>query len=268
MPRKLAFLLLPLVLLLAACNSGGDKSGSAPTEVADPPGSDAQATDDSAVATDDADSASGDDAGGDPFAAFNPFDVLGGLSGSAASMGEPDPTLAAALLTAGDLPGDFLDMGSFGYSVPSEAGDLDLAASMFMSGDVESGEFNAIVMSAAAVLPPEALEDMGSFDLSEDDLDEIESLAGESGLGFAEIDVLDADGLGESGFGMRMTMDIAGLLGALGAPEEDNPFADGIAMEMYGFLDGDQMRMVIVMAPAGGSTGVDARDLAEAMDAR
>jgi hypothetical protein len=277
MARKLAFLLLPLLLLLAACNSGGGNGGS-PTEVADPPGSDAEATDDDAVATDEAtpddtDTSSGDDGDtdGDPFASLNPFDVLNSLDGSA-TMGTPDPTLAAALLTAGDLPGGFMDGGSFGMSMPTEGGTVDLAMSMFMSGDIDSGEFDAMVMSAVMALPPEALAELEGedFALSDDDLDEIESMIGETdlGVGIGDIAVLDAAGLGDGGFGMHMTMDFAGLFGALGAPEEDNPFADGISMDMFAFIDGDQMRMVIVMAPAGGSTGVDARDLAETMDAK
>jgi hypothetical protein len=274
MARKLAFLLLPLLLLLAACTSGGDKNDSSNTNDTNPPGSDATVSDDSGDANDgDSETAVSDESGdaadgGDPFASLNPFDVLSGLNADSASMHEPDPALAAALLTAGDLPGDFLNLGSFGSSVPSEVGNIDLAASMFMSGDVESGEFNAMVMSAAMALPPEALDQMGGFtDLSEDDLNKIAGMAGESGL-VGEIEVLDSSGLGDSGFGIHMTMDIAGLLGAFGAPEEDNPFADGIAMDMYGFLKGDQMLMVIVMSPAGQSSGVDARDLAEAMDSR
>lgn len=273
MARKLAFLLLPLLLLLAACTGGGDKNGSSDTDDAQPPSSDAAATatDDSGAAVEATDTVTGEDSGdaggGDPFAVLNPFDVLSGLNGSP-SVGEPDPALAASLLTAGDLPDGFTNMGSYGYSMPSEVGNVDLAASIFSSGAVESGEFNAMVMSAAMTLPPEALDQMAGFELSEDDLGELESLAGDAGLGFADIEVLDASGLGDGGFGMRMTMDIADMLGGLGASDSENPLPDGIAMDMYGFLDGDQMRMVIVMAPAGGSTGVDARDLAEAMDAK
>ena len=37
---------------------------------------------------------------------------------------------------------------------------------------------------------------------------------------------------------------------------------------MYGFLKGEQVLMVIVMSPARQSSGVDAGDLAEAMDAK
>jgi hypothetical protein len=265
MANKLAFLLLPILLLAAACTSGGG-SGSAPTEVADPPGSNAEATDapDTSGAGDAGDSA---DAGSDPFASLNPFDVLGGLNG-AQVMSAPDPVLADALITQDDLPDGFSDMGSYGFAMPSDVGTAKIAASMFTSGAIESGEFNAMVMSAVIAVPPEALAEMeGVEELTEEDLDEIADMAGASGLGFAQMDLLDADGLGDGGFGMRMTMDFADLFGALGAPsDEANPLAAGITMEMYGFLDGDQMRMVMVMSPTGGSTGVDARDLAETMD--
>jgi hypothetical protein len=253
MATKLALLLLPLALLVAACSSGG-KSASAPTDDASPPGSDnAAASSDSA----------------DPFASFNPFEVLGVIMGlRAESFVDADPSLTAALLTPGDLPDFVSDSGSNGFTMASEAGSIELASRAFVNGDVDSDAFDTMVSSNVIALPPQVLTEMGDgFALSEDDFDEIQALAGEAGLVLGEVEVLDASGLGDAGFGLSVTMDISGLLGGLG-PEEIESTGPGIAFEIYGFIVADKMRMVMVMWPAGQSSGVDARELAEAMAAR
>ena len=91
------------------------------------------------------------------------------------------------------------------------------------------------------------------------------------GLGWSDFRLLDASGLGEGGLGMRMELDLGALLGelatAFGAPEEEIPTA-GFVIEMYMFFRGDRMLMVVVMETLDQSTGVDARELAETMDAK
>lgn len=239
MLRWLAILLLPLALA-AACSSSGD-SGTTP--------------------------ASSDDVSRAVLDTVNPFDLLSGLGN--ASFGEADPELQAALLEPGDLPDDFLPLGDFSFSSPSEFGDIDLVANMFMSGDIVSGSFDAMVMSFVMSLPPEALEEFGGdfsalsgFDSEiEDDFDDI---AGESGVPISKVRLLDASGLGEGGFGMHMEMGSGDLLGGLGGVA-GSPFAEGLAMDMYAFGEGDRMMMLLVMWPAGQSSGVDARDLAGRM---
>jgi hypothetical protein len=63
-------------------------------------------------------------------------------------------------------------------------------------------------------------------------------------------------------------MFFGGLFEALAAPETDYLFIDGIAMDMYMFVRGEHALMLMVMLPAGESRAVDARDLAEIMDAK
>lgn len=276
MLRKLALLLLPLALLAGACSSGGaDDDGSGgdartPTATAvsadgsTPTGaSDAQPT----AAAGDTDSGSGV-----LFGALNPLDLLSAVSSGQPSLGDADPSLQVALLTGDDLPGGFLSLGDFAYNVPSKYGELQMAASMFTSGNVASDEIGATVMSAVVAIPPDAMDDLGDpshwLTAGEADLADVQTALGESGLGLSDLRLLDASGLGDGGVGMHMTLDFGALFGALGAPDEANPIAAGLSMDMYMFLRGDRMLMTIVMWPAGAPSGVDGRALAEIMDGR
>ena len=274
MLRKLALLLLPLALLAAACSSdsagndgtdGGTRAPAATAVSSDgstPAGaSDAQPT-----------TVAGDSDSGDLFGALNPLDLLSAASSGQPSLGDFDPSLQVALLTGDDLPGDFLSLGDFAYNVPSEYGELQMAASMFTSGDVASEELGATVMSAVVAIPPGALDDLGDpshwLNADEADLADVQAALGESGLGLTDLRLLDASGLGDGGVGMHMTLDFGALFGALGAPDEANPIAAGLSMDMYMFLRGDRMLMTIVMWPAGSPSGVDGHALAEIMDGR
>lgn len=277
MLRRLAFLLIPLVLVTAACSSNsGDDNGSdrdAPTATAyavsiETSGDDAEPT----TVIGDTDTDPDDGGSGALLSTLNPLDLLSAAGAGQPSFGDADPSLQAALLTQEDLPADFMSFGDFTYNVPSEYGELQLAASMFASGDIDSGDLGAMVMSAAVAVPPEALDELGDpsswADASSADLEELRATMEETGLGLSELSLLDASGLGEGGLGMHMTMDFGALFGAFGAPEEDNPFAEGISMDMYIFLRGETMLMTVVMWPAGAEAGVDANALAEVMDDR
>lgn len=276
MMRKLAItLLLPFALLaMVACsdddNGGGDTEDEPTAEAT------AEATDGTDDPTDEPTEEASSSDGGDSsasalFGAFSPLELLSGAGGGVPSAGPADPDLQAALLTAADLSSDFTSMGDVNYSLPTEFGDTNMAMSMFASGDLESGDFEAMVMSAAIQMPADALAEMGDFselsELNESDLDEVEAAAGGTGLGISEVSLLDASGLGEGGAGIRMVMDFGELLGAFGAPsDESNPFAGGIAMDMYMFGRGDRMLMLMVMAPAEGGSDIDGKALAETMD--
>lgn len=204
--------------------------------------------------------------GSDLFGAVNPFTFLGGLDSSSIST-QVDPELGSALLTDADLPGGFSSFGDFSFTAPSEYGDMSITARMFASG-LTDNDFGAMVISAAMSLPPEA---MGSLDqmtgLSDADLQEIENASSTYGVDFSELSLLDADGLGEAGFGMHMTMDFGELFSTFGASTGDVGFS-GLSMDMYGFVVGDRMLMVMVMSPSGDSPGVNARHLADIMNSR
>lgn len=262
MLRKLAILLLPLALLVAACSPGGDSAKrEAPAE---PPASLSDGEIEGAdTVTDQTDGESDSSL----LSTFSPFELLESV-GEQSSSGEVDPILKAVLLEAGDLPAGFLSFGEFSMSAPTEYGPVDMATSMFLRGDLTSDEMGEIVMSIAALLPPEALDELGDPSnlaaQSEAELEAFKSELGELG----SLDLLDASGLGDGGLGLRMELDFGGLFGALGASEEDTSDVPGIVMEMYMFVRGEHLLMVLVMAPSDLSPGIDARGLAETMDER
>ena len=87
------------------------------------------------------------------------------------------------------------------------------------------------------------------------------------GMEFADLEILNADGLGDGGFGMHMEIDFGALFSVLGAPEDDS-VPTGIAMDMYAFAVRDQVLVLMVMWPTGESPGVDALALAQIMASR
>ena len=198
--------------------------------------------------------------------ALNPFSFLGGVDVGPSSQ-EIDPDLGSALLNDSDVPSGFVPMGEFSFSAPSEFGDMDMAGRMFGSGS-EDDDFGAMIISAVVSLPPDA---MGEIDeligLTDADLAEIQGGSEGFGMDFAKLELLDADGLGEAGFGMHMELDFGAFFSAFGAPEEDAGAA-GIAMDMYAFVVGDRLLMMMVMWPIGEPQGVDGRSLAEIMASR
>ncbi len=268
MLRRIALILLPIALLAAACNGDGDSDGADDGTDTEPTATVSEPTTEPTTPEEGTDGDGGASPGAALLGSVNPFELLGSV-GDPSTSADVEPSLKEPLLESGDLPDDYMALGEFTFSMPSEMGELDMAASMFAKGDLASEEVGPVVMSAAVEQPPEALAELGDpselDDLTEEELAELEELK-EMGLG--EIELLDGSGLGDGGIGMRMEMDFGDLFGALGAPEEDNPFAEGIAMEMYVFLRGERMLMLMVMWPTGESPGVDARDLAEIMDAR
>ena len=211
MLRYLSFTIMLSVALFAAACGGGDSSGDvqqepnddtvyriAPSDPADPPASLLDA--DSDVA----------DAGETLFGTLDPFQFVSGVEGEAVP-GDVDPALKLALLDASDLPSEFVSFGDVALVTPSEFGDIETAASMFVGGDFLSGDFGAMIISAAIALPPEALDELGDLEdldelagLTDADLQELMAGADQFGIEFRDLRALDAAGLGQGGFGLHI----------------------------------------------------------------
>ena len=262
--RQIALLLLALLLLgLVACGdgNGNDTPTSTPEAIGTTTPSDEASPTGSGV--------SGSGAGA-LLGAFNPLNLLSG-AGQPGS-GETDPSLSGVLIQAADLPANFTLAGDFSNTIPSQFGDTPMAANIFVSGDLASSNFNAIIMSAALALPPDALDELGDpselSDLTDADLGPIRDSAGALASLYNDLRVLDASGLGDGGTGIHISLDFAALLGIFGATEENSPFAQGISIDTYMFLAGDRMLVALVMSPGAEGAPVDARSLAETMDSR
>jgi hypothetical protein len=216
---------------------------------------------------------------------FDPFSLMGALGSPASAPdiditgpgGAPsvpseqaDGSLKAVLLQEGDLPPGLVAFGDMSFSIPTETGTADMAANMFASGDLAGGDLGTMVMSMALGGSDMAgeFDDFDDFDeMTQADLDEVAGYLDESGIVLTDMRLLDASGLGDAGMGMHMAMDFSGMFDALGLPP-DEPMPAGIAWDMYVFVRGERVLMVMVMWPSDGVSGVDARTLADIMDAR
>ncbi|TAK55533.1 MAG: hypothetical protein EPO22_14395, partial [Dehalococcoidia bacterium] len=214
--------LLPIVALVAlvavACG-GGDKKP-APTQ---PP--EATATTAPSSSSSPAASGGGEEAVGGIFNTIFSSGALtrgaGGPDGGAMPAG--DESLKQYLLTASDVPSGYTSMGDFSYRLPdgiSKDGSMDMAASMFMAGDPMATDPSGSTIMMSMVLKPDDLTQLGeqfsaAENLSEQDLRDALAQGGEGlgGVKITDVQVLDASGLGEGGFGMAMTIDMSELLG-------------------------------------------------------
>ncbi len=216
---------------------------------------------------------------------FDPFTLMGALgsSGSPAdiSISGPDGTtfvpsdqaddsLKAIVVQQGDLPPGFSSLGEMSFSVPTGQATADMVASMFATGDLDSGDLGTMVISAVMV-GPDVTAELGNFDeleeMTQADLDEAAAAMEEFGVTLIEMELLDASGLGDAGMGMHMVMDFSGMFDAFGMPQDES-VPSGIAWDMYAFAQGERLLMVMVMWLPDGVSGVDAHALAEIMDAR
>ena len=261
MPRALLILLAAIALLAAACGGSSPSGDKGDDDAASAPAATDNGTADGAVDT------------STVLSSFNPFSFLESLNtASPVAAADVDPDLTEALITIDDLPGGFVALGDFTMSASTELGDVDMATTMFSSGDPAAEDFSAIgtmVMSAAIALPPEALDELGDpsqlSEITEDDLGPLQDELAATGL--ADLELLDASGLGDGGIGMRVSMDFGELFGALGAPADEAESA-ALTMEMFMFVRGERAYMVMTAWPSQQSPDVDARDLAELMDSR
>jgi hypothetical protein len=281
---KRVLLIIPaIVLLTAACTSGEDEKE---TPAVDTPEPVATATEE-AVASEEPDGAQ--------LALGGPLDPLGLLTGSVLggspvgsssaqgweASGDVDPALKDSLLRPEDLPPGYGSLGVMEFSFSPEEGmleaagaqdgPLEIAVAMFFKGDMMTGDIGTMVMSAALVLPEDAAaEALQGFEevavLDEAALEELDQAAAMSGVKFEELRVLDASGLGETGFGMHMVMRFEG--GMFAEMPEPNPFAAGMAIDMYMFLRGERALMLGTIWPADQASSLDSRSLAEVMDVR
>lgn len=286
--HRLALAIIPLALLAAACSGGDGTDDGVQRDVSQPTAAPTAApTAEPPAAVGDTGDGSNGSAGEALFGALNPFDLVGGFdaAGGLAELGQDvDPSLSAALIRAGDLPSDYSALGDFTFSVPTEYGPMEMAASQFGTGDPTGADMGSMVMSAAVALPPEAMDELGDLseleDLTEEDLAEMEDLEG-MGMGLEGFQLLDTSGLGDGGAAFHMEIDLGAFFDALIAgfgeefgdietdlSEEEMQMPDGIGMDIYMFVRGERMLMLMVMWPLGEDPGVDARELADTMDDR
>jgi hypothetical protein len=284
MLKRFLLIIPAIVLLAAACTSGEDEKE---TPAVDTPEPVATATEE-AVAPEEPDeehlALSGD--------SFNPLELLSGSvlgmgSGTTSSAlgwtagGDVDPALKESLLRPEDLPPGYSSLGVMEFSFsPDEAfldtpgaqeGPLEMAAAMFFEGDMMSDDVGTMVMSAAMVLPEDVMaEALSGFDeaalLDEEALEELEQAEAMYGIRYEDLRVLDASGLGGAGVGMHMVMSFEG--GMFAQMPEPDPFAAGMAFDMYMFLRGGKALMLGTIWPADQASSLDSRSLAEIMDAR
>jgi hypothetical protein len=269
-----------LVLFMTACGSGDKKEPSTEAEkTAAPPTAAATVEKDATPAVEPTRKA---DAGGAVKSAFQPLSLMGGPmfggGGSGLSMEggsqEVAPELKAALLHEADLPPGFGNLGGdMGFAADTPEGHMEMAMNMFFRGDMVTGDSAEIVMSGAMTMPGSALAEfdsgiaeMEAMNLSPEEIEELMGESGMQGIEFKEFRFLKASGLGESGVGLHMVMDMSSYAG--GAGSDMGAFKDGMAMDVYMFKAGDRILMVVTMWPASDEPNVDALALAEIMDGR
>ena len=261
-----------LLPLMAGCGGGGEPAQRDESE--EPP----RAASTAEVPADDEEGVVAESGGFSPLGFLT--GSLPGLGGDLSSLSmdaDVDPALKAVLLRQGDLPGGFASLGSseFAFSVPVEGQPVDMAMSMFFSGDPSTagGDF-AAVMSAAAAVPPGMLEqsfaDFPSGDDAHEELEEALGQAGDvAGLDLLDVEVLDASGLGEEGVGLHMAIDFGGLMeGIAGAEAAAEAGPTRINFDMYTFTRGGRLLMLMVMWPGDQPPPVDAIELAVVIDER
>ena len=285
-----------LVFLLAACSSG-DTADERNNDSSPPPAATEVVEEPTAITEEPTalpePTVESESDGGLLGGALNPFNLLSlGSGGGGGSEGLPvvtedaDPALKAALLTAEDLPSGYSELmpGGMSFSMETAEGNMDMAASMFAKGEAMDAFPEAMVMSGAVAV---------SGDLMEESLAEIErygegaelereiqeAMGGADnlfGVSLKDVRVLDASGLGEASLGLHMvmSMDLEALAEGFGAdmdeplPPEADVLKEGIAFDMYVFVRGERVLMVMSMWPGEGPAPVDALDLAELMDDR
>ena len=275
-----------LVFLLAACSSG-DTADERENDSA-PPAATAVVEEPTALPEPTVESESG---GGLLGSALNPLNLLslgsgGGSEGLTANTGEADPALKAALLTLEDLPPGYSEPvpGGMSFSMETGEGNMDMAASMFVKGESMDAFPEAMVMSGVVAVSGDLMEEARAEierygDGAELEREIQEAMGGADnlfGVSLKDVRVLDASGLGEAGLGLHMvmSMDLEALAEGFGAeideaaPPELDVLKEGIAFDMYVFVRGERVLMVMSMWPGEGPAPVDALDLAELMDGR
>lgn len=279
--KRILLSVVALAALGAVACGGGDKTP-APTQ---PP--EAIATTAPSSSSSPAASGGGEEAVGGIFnTIFSSGALTRGTSGADdGAMPAGDESIKQYLLTAGDVPSGYTSMGDFSYRLPdgiSKEGGMDMAASMFMAGDPNATDPSGSTIMMSMVLKPDDLTQLGeqfsaAEDLSEEDLRDALALGGEGfgGVKITDVQVLDASGLGEGGFGMAITIDMGELLGGFadsaGAADAGVDIASlsTMTMRMYIFAKGDYAAGIIRMGFATSlPSDVDEKALAKIVEGR
>ena len=127
-------------------------------------------------------------------------------------------------------------------------------------------------------LTPEELAEIDDLTADlERSYDEFEDL---EAFGFGGVELLDASGLGNGGFGVRLELDFNAMFDAfaddlwlddadLQVEEiQELPYMAGIGVEAYFFYNDTQVLATMVMWPLDRKPSFDALSLAQIMDAR
>lgn len=281
--RKLAVVLSLLAVFVVACTSGGDGADERQDEAIEQPAAAAAAP--TGVAEPTPEAVLDDGALG---GVLYPLSMLtsslfsgAGPSGLPAATGEADPSLKAALLSLDDLPPgyDVMEPGEMSFSFEMDEGSMSMAMSTFSQGDEVVGfpeSFPESIVISAVIAGSGELMDQSLAELKryadsgdlEREIEEALGPAGLFGIGFDEVEVLDASGLGDGGIGLHMvmTMDLEEF--GLPMPPDADFLSEGLAFDVYVFGRGDHMLMLMSMWSGSGPAPVDAGSLAELMDAR
>lgn len=186
--------------------------------------------------------------------------VFGGASGAdaAALAGEPTASLEAYLPTNDDLPNGFLPLGTYSFAAPApDGGTTDMAVLMAMRGGADQADPSQLDLAAfeilgAMVLRPEDGEIDAAFDevasMSDEEIERafVEGTGGVPGLEIRDFRVIDTGGLGEDGFGIQLSVNLAAfndLFRSL-APDGDVPQLAGMTTRMLIFRRGQHIGAV------------------------
>lgn len=192
--------------------------------------------------------------------------ALDGATGSGAASNGGDPSLEQYLLSQADVPAGYTSQGDVTYRLPdgiSKQGGMNMAASTFISGDPAAADPSGMTILMSMVIRPDGLTNLGGAlsqakNMTTQDLrDAITQGMGQLGgaIKVNDVQILDASGLGDGGFGMSMTIDMSALMntlaGASGGNATDNSTAvakvSTMTMRMYFFGKGDYMAGVMRM---------------------
>lgn len=272
MKRSLLSLLAVVALTAASCGGADKKPASttaAPTEptMAATPKSSSKTPTAAKTSTGATKDKSGELVGGLFGSIFS--NAFGDADSSAwNNLGAADESLKQYLPSNSDLPDGYTPMGQRTFRGPdgiSETGGIDIAIETATKGDASSAkDFSKLSMLMAMVMKPDDLQSLGDAfsaikDLDKQDLEDAltqGATGGSEGMfGIRDVKVLDANGLGEGGFGFQMTLDLGGLgsiFGALGDSGSDSGAPDlselVITVRMYLFSRGDYVGGIMRMA--------------------
>lgn len=186
--------------------------------------------------------------------------VFGGVSGADAATlaGDSAASLETYLPAYDDLPNGFLPLGAYSFAAPATGGAAtDMAVLMAMRGGADQADPSQVDLAgfeilAAMVLRPEdgeidaAFEEAASMSAEEIERAFVEGTGGVSGLEIRDFRVIDTGDLGEDGFGIQLSVNLAlfnDLFSSL-APGGDVPQLADMTTRMLIFRRGEHIGAV------------------------